>query len=101
MHNVRNVTDEANLAPAGDHESLTIAALAQSVTVPDKCTHILYTVSGAPLRMRFDGVAPVAGVGLYLGVGAAGMMSVQTANAAQFIRDGATSGQLDCQPMAY
>jgi len=99
--NIRNVTDQANLTPVGTHQNDTVGATAVALTVPANATHILYTISGNPVRMRMDGTAPTSSIGLYLAVGASGMMRREAALNTSFIRATASDGQLDAQPMAY
>jgi len=99
--NIRNVTDQANLTPVGTHQSSTVSTTAVAFVVPANATHIQYTISGNPVRMRMDGTDPTSSIGLYLGVGASGMMRREAALNTKFIREGAADGQLDAQPMAY
>jgi len=99
--NIRNVTDQANLVPVGVHQSEAISTSVVTITVPATATHVQYTISGQPVRLRMDGDDPDASTGLYLGAGASGMMRREAALAAKFIRAGASDGQLDAQPMAY
>jgi hypothetical protein len=99
--NVRNVMDEANMVAVDVHQHETVSSAAVTMNVPATATHVLYTISGAPVRMRLDGTAPDANTGLYLGIGASGMLRREAALAAKFIRATGSDGALDAQPMAY
>lgn len=53
---------------SGWFQQLDNAALASSValTVPTEAAHAIITVEGGAVRMRCDGTAPTADIGLYL-----------------------------------
>jgi len=88
---------EGNLkpTPGAAHQVLTVADAAVPLgALADATTQVLYQAQGAALRVRWDGTAPTASVGLLLAVNQTGVVSKATAAAMQWIADAIGSGTL-------
>lgn len=81
------------------YQQLTVAATAASLTVPAGAKRAVAVVSGANIRVRYDGTAPTSTVGFPVDSG--DIIEFLGANYrtelvnAQFIRTGAVSATLD------
>lgn len=95
---------DANLVPnsSDGHKSETVSDTAVSLPgLHANTTHVFWTVSGGPVRLRMDGTAPDANTGLYIASGSGGTWKKEVAQKVKLIRATATDAQIDLQPMTY
>lgn len=92
LHNlVRWATNEINLVPVErclDMHRVANDTVRQFLAFHGNCTHVLWSLEGADVRVTFDGSDPVAGANGHLFLdGATGVWRVELAQAARFTRN--------------
>lgn len=97
----RMVNVEAELAPVGAMQAITVGAAVKQVDPISKdAQYVLVTIDGGGLRVRFDGTDPDAGTGLLYPDGARFIWRRDTAIKAKFIRATADV-KFHAQPMSW
>ncbi len=89
--------------PNGVGQALTIDETAGGVQLaafPADTTHVMWTAdNAAEFRVTFGGEAPTATAGMLMNAGGSGLWSLAMAQAAKFIRTGATSAKVYATPL--
>ena len=107
MANARIVNTPNQAIPANNavHTQLTVSSSAVDVSaqyaIPSNATHILVQVTGANVRVTFDGTAPTATKGFRLLTDATVYWTPQMWNAAQVIREASTDAVLEVQALNF
>lgn len=108
MANARivNTPNQAIPARTASHTQITVSSSAVHVSaeyaIPSTATHVLVQVTGANVRITFDGTtAPTASKGYRLISDATVYWTPQMWNAAQIIREGSTDAVLEVQALNF